>query len=139
MSSIPTIETHLLETLTEALSEEPTKVVFGYVEAKELVAIFGAEFDRTFRLIGPQEVPLEEDFKIELIVEAVVPSGRDMKPAADRCWEIFALIDAAIRGDHTLDGVSWNARLAKGMREFFQTDKSQGCRITTTLAGTARI
>lgn len=139
MSAVPTIESHLEEVLVDALEDEPTKVVYGYTEAKELVAIFGADFDRTFRLLGPQQVPLEEAFQIELIVEAITPSGRDMKPAAERCWEIFSIVDAAVRGDHHLDGVSWDARLTKGTREFFQTDKGQGCRIRTTLTGTARI
>jgi hypothetical protein len=139
MSAVPTIETHIAELFTDALADEPTRVVYGYAEAKELVAIFTAEFDRRFRLLGPQEVPLDEDFQIEVVIEAITPSGRDMKAAADRCWEIFELIDAAIRGDHHLDEVSWDARFAKGSREFFQTDKSQGCRIRTTLAGTARI
>lgn len=139
MSAVPTIEAHIEELFTEALEDEPTKVVYGYTEAKELVAIFTADFQRTFRLLGPQEVPMEESFEIEVVIEAITPSGRDMRPAADRCWEIFRLIDAAIRGDHHLDEITWDARFAKGSREFFQTDKSQGCRIRTTLAGTARI
>lgn len=139
MSAVPIIEQHVTELFTDALEDEPTKVVYGYHEAKELVAVFTADFERKFLLLGPQEVPMEEEFEIEVVIEAITPSGRDMKPAADRCWEIFQLIDAAIRGDHHLDEVSWDARFAKGSREFFQTDKSQGCRIRTTLAGTARI
>ena len=62
-----------------------------------------------------------------------------MKPATDRAWEIFGLIEEAVRSDLELDEVTFDSRFSKGSREFFQTDKAQGARIRTTLAGTARI
>lgn len=139
MSALPAIENHLIEVFTDALADEKTKVVYGYSEAVELVAIFGAEFDREFRLLGPRPAPLDESWSLEVIVEVTRPSGRDMKPAADRAWEVFALIENAVRDDLHLDDVTFDSRFQKGAREFFQTDKQQGCRIRTTLAGTARI
>jgi hypothetical protein len=139
VSALPAIEDRLIEIFTDALADEKTKVVYGYAEAPELVALFGAEFDRDFRLLGPQPVPLEESWTLEVIVEVLRPSGRDMKPAADRVWELFAVIEDALREDIGLDGVTISSRFQKGSREFFQTDKQQGCRVRTTLAGTARI
>jgi hypothetical protein len=136
MSAIPAIETHLLTLLDGATD---AKVVLGYDTAPELVAVFTCEFERDYRLLGGSPAPLEESFKIDLIVEVLKTSGRDMMPANTRAWEIFEELDAAIRGDHHLDGISWDARLTKGTREFFQTDSSQGCRIRSTLTGTARI
>ena len=62
-----------------------------------------------------------------------------MKPATERAWEIFELIEEAVRTDLDLDDVTFDSRFSKGSREFFQTDKHQGARIRTTLAGTARI
>jgi hypothetical protein len=139
MSAVLDVQQQVEELATTALAAEPTKVVFGYSTGPELVAVFDAQFSRKFMYLGGDPTPQEEDFKISLIFEVVVPSGRDMKPAVERCWEIFELVEAAVRGDHTLDGLSWNALLAEGQQEFFQTDKSQGCRIRSTLAGTARI
>jgi hypothetical protein len=139
MSLVASVQLHIEALAIEALEDEPTKVVFGYAEAKELCAIFDAEFERDFRFLGGDPTPQEEDFKINLIFEVIAPSGRDMKPAVERCWEIFNLVEAAVRGDHTLDGLSWNALLTNGKQEFIQTDKSQGCRIRSTLTGTARI
>lgn len=139
MSALPAIEHRLIEVFTDALADEKTKVVYGYAEAPELVALFGAEFDRDFRLLGPQPVPLDESWTLEVIVEVIRPSGRDMKPAADRVWELFEIVEAALRKDIDLEGVTFDSRFQKGSREFFQTDKAQGCRIRTTIAGTARI
>ena len=136
MSAIPAIENHLLTLFAGATD---ARVVLGYDKAPELVAIFNCDFERDYRLLGPQPVPLEEEFRIEVIVEVLKPSGRDMAPANTRCWEIFDEIEDAVRGDHTLDGISFDARLTKGTREFFQTDSSHGCRIRSTLTGTARI
>jgi hypothetical protein len=62
-----------------------------------------------------------------------------MKPATARCWEIFDLIDTALRTDDEIEDLSFDALFEEGKQEFFQTDKSQGCRIRSTLAGTARI
>lgn len=139
MSSLPTIEDRLFEVFQDAVAEEGVKVVYGVDQAPELVAIFSAEFEREFRLIGPSPVPLEESFSVDVIVEVLRPSGRDMKPATDRAWEIFALIEEAVREDLDLDGVTFDSRFSRGSREFFQTDKSQGSRIRATLAGTSRI
>jgi hypothetical protein len=139
MSAVPTVQLHIEALATEALEAEPVKVVFGYAEAKQLVAIFDTEFDRKFMYLGGSPTPQEEDFKVNLIFEVLSQSGKDMKPAVERCWEIFDLVEAAVRGDHTLGDLSWNALLTNGRQEFFQTDKSQGCRIRSTLAGTARI
>lgn len=139
MSALPAIENHLLEVFTDALANEKTKVVYGYAEAPEIVALFGGEFDREFRLLGPQPVPLDESWTLEVIIEVIRPSGRDMKPAADRVWELFEIVEAALRKDIDLEGVTFDSRFQKGSREFFQTDKAQGCRIRTTIAGTARI
>lgn len=139
MTALPTIEDRLIEVFRDALADEGVRVVYGYAEAPEIVAVFTSEFDREFRLLGPTPVPLEESFTIEVIVEVIRPSGRDMKPAADRVWEIFSLIEEAVREDLDLDEVTFDSRFSKGSREFFQTDKSQGARIRTTLAGTARI
>lgn len=139
MASLPAIENRVFEVFQDALTDEGVKVIYGVGEAAELVAIFTAEFDRDFRLIGPTPVPLEESFTLEVIVEVLRPSGRDMKPATDRAWEIFELIEEAVRTDLDLDDVTFDSRFSKGSREFFQTDKAQGARIRTTLAGTARI
>jgi hypothetical protein len=139
MSAVPAIQLHIETLAAEALAAEPVKVVFGYSDAKQLVAIFDTEFDRKFRYLGGNPSSQEEDFKVNLIFEVLSQSGKDMKPAVARCWEIFDLVEAAVRGDHTLEGLSWNALLTTGRQEFFQTDKSQGCRIRSTLAGTARI
>ena len=139
MASLPAIENRVFEVFQDALTDEGVKVIYGVGEAAELVAIFTAEFDRDFRLLGPTPVPLEESFTLEVIVEVLRPSGRDMKPATDRAWEIFELIEEAVRTDLDLDDVTFDSRFSKGSREFFQTDKAQGARIRTTLAGTARI
>lgn len=139
MSSLPTIEDRLFEVFQDALADEGVKVVYGVDSAPELVGIFTSEFDREFRLIGPSPVPLEESFTVEVIVEVIRPSGREMRPAAERAWEIFGLIEEAVREDLDLDGVTFDSRFSKGSREFFQTDKSQGSRIRATLAGTSRI
>lgn len=139
MSALPAIEGHLYDLIGDALQGEGTRVVFGYAEAPELVAIFTSEFDRDWRLLGPQPVPLEERFRIDLIVEVLRPSGRDMKPASDRAWEVFGLVEAAIRDDEHLNEIAFDSRIDKGTREFFQTDKKQGARIRATLSGTARI
>lgn len=139
MSAVLPIQLHVEELATAALAAEPTVVVLGYAEAKELCAIWDASFERKYQYLGGDPTAQEEDFKIDLIFEVLKPSGKDMHPAVERCYEIFNLVEAAVRGDHTLDDLSWNAILATGKQEFFQTDKSQGCRIRTTLAGTARI
>ena len=139
MTALPAIENRVFEVFQDALTDEGVKVVYGIGEAPELVAIFTAEFDRDFRLLGPSPVPLEESFTLDVIVEVLRPSGRDMKPASERAWEIFDLIETAVRSDLDLDDVTFDSRFSKGSREFFQTDKAQGARIRTTLAGTARI
>lgn len=139
MTALPEVEAHLFDRISDALADEKVRVVVGYAEAPELVAIFSSEFDRDYRLLGPNPVPLEERFRVELIVEVLRPSGRDMRPASDRAWEIFALVEAAIREDDDLDSIAFDSRFDKGAREFFQTDKKQGARIRVTLAGTARI
>lgn len=139
MTTLPRVEGLLLDRISEALSEEGVRVVIGYTEAPEVVAIFSSEFDRDYRLLGPNPVPLEERFRIDLIVEVLRPSGRDMRPASDRAWEIFAIVEAAIRDDDDLDQIAFDSHFDKGSREFFQTDKKQGARIRATLAGTARI
>lgn len=139
MAVLAEIESHVYDLAIDAVAEEGVRVVFGYAEAPELVAIFGSEFDRDFRLLGPNPVPLEEAFRIEFVIEVLRPSGRDMKPAADRVWEIFDLIDNALRGDFHLGEFAFDSRFQKGAREFFQTDKKQGARIRATLSGTARI
>lgn len=133
------IEGHIYDLISEALDGEKVRVVYGYTEAPQLVAIFTTEFDREYRLIGPNPVPLEEGFQTEVIVEVMLPSGRDMRPASDRAWEIFGLVDDAVRGDHELDEMTFDCRFQKGTREFFQTDKQQGARIRATLTGTCRI
>lgn len=139
MTALPTVEARLFDRISEALADENVRVVVGYTEAPELVAIFSSEFDRDYRLLGPNPVPLEERFRVELFVEVLRPSGRDMRPASDRAWEIFSLVEAAIREDDDLDEIAFDSRFEKGSREFFQTDKKQGARIRVTLAGTARI
>lgn len=133
------IESYVLDLVSDALVDEGARVVFGYAEAPELVAIFGSEFERDFRLLGPNPVPLEEAFRIDFVIEVLRPSGRDMKPAADRVWELFDLVDNALRGDFHIGEFAFDSRFAKGTREFFQTDKKQGARIRATLTGTARI
>ena len=138
-SALPVIEDRVFEVFQAALADEGVKVIYGVGDAPELVTIFSAEFDREFRLLGPTPVPLEESFSLDVMVEVLRPSGRDMKPATDRAWEIFALIEEAVRTDLELDEVTFDSRFSKGSREFFQTDKAQGARIRTTLAGTARI
>jgi hypothetical protein len=138
-TALPRIEECLYDRISDALADEKVKVVVGYTEAPELVAIFSSEFDRDYRLLGPNPVPLEERFRVDLIVEVLRPSGRDMRPASDRAWEIFALVEAAIREDDDLDEIAFDSRFDKGSREFFQTDKKQGARIRVTLSGTARI
>lgn len=138
MSVVFDIQNHV-QTLLEGAVDSPTKVVFGYAQNKDQVLIFGAKFDSEFRYLGGNPAPQQVKFEIPLIFDVLAHSGRDMKPAVERCWEVFDLVEAAIRGDHTLEGLSWNALLSKGEQSFFQTDKAQGCRIESTLAGTARI
>lgn len=137
MSVIPQVTAAIMSRLEGELSGP--KIVFGYAEAPELVAIYETEFTREYKLLGPVPAPQDERFKIELIVRVLKPSGRDMAPAVARCWEIFQEMDDLLRGDHTLDGISWNALIEQGKQEFFQTDQSQGCQIKAFLAGTARI
>lgn len=137
MSAIPAVTQAMFTKLKTDLTGP--KVVFGYDSAPEMVAIWETEFTREYRLLGPDPVPQDEQFKISLIVEVLKPSGRDMKTVADRAWEIFDAADDALRGDHTIGGLSWNALIEQGKQEFFQTAEQQGCRIRATVAGTARI
>ena len=139
MSALPKIEAVLYDRITDTLADEGVRVIIGYTEAPELVAIFSSEFDREYRLLGPNPVPLEEKFRVDILVEVLRPSGRDMRPASDRAWEIFALVEDAVRADDDLDEIAFDSRFDKGSREFFQTDKKQGARIRATLTGTARI
>jgi len=138
-SVLPTIEAHLLEVFRDALTDEGVRVVYGYADAPQLVAVFTAEWDREFSSLGPQPTPMNESFTIDVVIEVIQPTGRDMKPAADRVWEIFDLLDEAIREDAHLEKAAFDARFGKGRREFFQTDKQQGARIQTSIAGTARV
>ncbi|HTU15638.1 MAG TPA: hypothetical protein VMF31_10595 [Solirubrobacterales bacterium] len=139
-SSVPKVALHVEQLFIDALTGEDVKVFFGYGEASEMVTIsMGSDFSREFKLLGPSPVPLEEKFNIEISVEVWKASGKDLKPAYVRCWDIFDLIEDAARGDHELDDMSFDALLSKGDQEFFTVDKAQICRIRSTLAGTARI
>ena len=139
MSVLPEIESRLYDLIADALADEGVRVVVGYTEATELVAIFSSEFDRDYRLLGPNPVPLDEKFRIEILIEVLRPSGRDMRPASDRAWEVFGLVEDSLREDDDLNAIAFDSRFEKGSREFFQTDKKQGARIRATLSGTARI
>ena len=139
MSALPEIESRLYDLIADALADEGVRVVVGYTEATELVAIFSSEFDRDYRLLGPNPVPLDEKFRIEILIEVLRPSGRDMRPASDRAWEVFGLVEDSLREDDDLNAIAFDSRFEKGSREFFQTDKKQGARIRATLSGTARI
>ena len=86
MSALPKIEAVLYDRITDTLADEGVRVIIGYTEAPELVAIFSSEFDREYRLLGPNPVPLEEKFRVDILVEVLRPSGRDMRPASDRAW-----------------------------------------------------
>lgn len=137
MSAIPAVTQAIYTKLRQDITGPA--IVFGYAQNREQIAIWETEFDRQYRLLGPVPAPQDERFTVGLIVEVLAPSGRDMTVATDRCWEIFEQMDTALRGDHTINGLSWNALIQTGKQEFFQTAEQQGCRIRAALTGTARI
>lgn len=138
MSSIAELETHLGEVLTTEFEDTPTTVVLGYDEsAKEQVAIGDLVLTSEWQTFGPTPVRMKVEYSIELIIEVMARSGKNQKPAVQRAWEILDLIDSTIRATHQLDGMSYDALIKKGTKEFFEgVNKTKGCRIRVTVEGT---
>lgn len=131
------IETYIEAVLTAAFTGTKTKVIHGYDPShKEILSIWESRFTNDWEFVGQDDV--REAFSIDLMIEVIGPRGKGYKRPTDRAWEIYEVLDQLIKADPHLDGVSFEARLSKAARRHFQTDQSTGCRIQTTLAGTAR-
>jgi hypothetical protein len=115
-------------------------VVWGVNERDtEFVAVWQGSSESEPVVFGPVPPPLDERFEITLVIQALTPSGRDMRAAEVRAWEIHNDTVAALRSDLSLDGVTLFTTPAKSKQEFIQTEQRQGTRITLTFSGTARI
>lgn len=143
LTTILEVKDQLFQLLKQALAENPATsgvpVGWGTTSGDELVVIYTAESDSQFATLGGPVPALDENFQIQLLVEATVASGRDLRPAEERMWEIAQVVGEAIR-DHGLIGPRCLfTRPASVRQEYFQTDKRQGSRARITLAGKARI
>lgn len=137
MSAILDIKDEVKSLLDTALT---VPVVWGINERDaEFVAIWQGSSQSEPRVFGPKPPPLDEDFEITLVIQALTPSGRDMRAAEVRAWEIHNETVAALRSDLHLGDVTFFTTPAKSKQEFIQTEQKQGCRITLTFTGLARI
>jgi hypothetical protein len=127
-----------VKALLDAALDVP--VVWGLSEREmEVVAIWQGASDSEPVVFGPIPPPLDERFEITLLVQVYKPTGKDMRAAEVRAWEIHNEVVAVLRSDLSLDGVTLFTTPAKSKQEFIQTDQRQGTRITLTFTGTARI
>lgn len=134
----------LFDLLTEALPDiEETAdvpVVWGAGGGDEQVLIWTGESDLDFATIGGQVPSLDDDFRVEIVVEAMAASGRELMPAEERMWEIADAVGTVLREANDLIGPRCLfSRPSRVKQEYFQTDKRQGSRARITLAGKARI
>ena len=115
-------------------------VVWGMDERHgDFVSIWQGSSESTPRLLGPKPPPLDEEFELTLVIQALTTSGRDMRTAEVAAWATYEEADTALRSDLHLDGITFFTTPAKSKQEFIQTDQRQGCRITLTFTGLARI
>lgn len=136
LSAVPVVKEKVYALLTTALD---VPVVWGLSDRhREFVSIWQGETTREHRILAAN-APLDESFEITLVIQSALPSGKDMKAAEDRSWELLDAVEAVLRADLTLDGTTFFTTPAKAKQEFIQTEKLQGSRITLTFSGTARI
>lgn len=144
LSSIYEAKGALFDLLTTELPNHPAtaNVPVGWGQggnSNEQVLIWTGEADTEFATIGGSVPRLDEDFRVEVIVEATVASGRDLRPAEERLWEMAQVVGEVIREEGLLGPRCLFSRPARVRQEYFQTDKRQGSRARITLAGKARI
>ncbi len=114
-------------------------VFWGRGEANERVLVWTGEADTEFATIGGPTPRLNEDFRVDLIVEATIASGRNLRPAEQRMWTIAQVVGETIRENGLVGHRCLFSRPSRTIQEYFQTDKRQGSRARISLAGKARI
>lgn len=144
LSVIYEAKVSIFELLEEELPNNPATekvpVIWGQSDANEVVMIWTAESDTEYATVGGPTPKLNEDFRIHLMVEALVASGRDPRPAESRMWEIAQVVGEILREGGIVGGPrALFSRPASVKQEYFQIDKRQGSRARITLAGKARI
>jgi hypothetical protein len=147
-SALEAITLYLEETLTGAENLEDVSVLWGPPvgdnKPAEFVAIGmtpegqSGEVEREWGPIGGQK--MDEEFSLDIVVEAGGMHGEDMKTPFIRSVELANAVESAIRDDITLgDLLLLPARFVRRRGQYFRADKLRGHRVFQTLTGTARI
>lgn len=144
LTEIYDAKVRIFELLQEELPEDPltlkVPVIWGSGNNSEQVLIWEADADTEYATIGGSTPKLNEDWRIEILVEAVAASGRDFQPAEKRMWEIANVVGRILREGGIVGGPrTLFSRPARCKQTLFQLDKRQGSRARITLAGRSRI
>ena len=143
LSTIYEAKSALYDLLTQELPKHQdtadVPVFWGAGNANEQVIIWSATADTDFATIGGPVPRLDEEFRVEILVEATVASGRDLRPAEERMWTMAQVVGDLVRENGLVGPRCLFSRPSRTVQEYFQTDKRQGSRARITLAGKARI
>jgi hypothetical protein len=110
-------------------------------EGEEAIFV-GAEEDteRDWKLIrgGGSQIPVDEAFRNQVVIQVRRESGTDLKPAYERASAIAKEVETAIRNDPTLGGLAFHVRIARVRRRFMREDKTRKAMVFMDIAGEDR-
>ena len=130
------------------LSESDVQVFWGYDpdQAHELAVFVGyeEEDERDFEVLAgtiggpPAAAPLDESFRNQIVVEARLAAGTDLKAAYDYASAIASKVEDALRADLTLGGICRFSRVQRVRRKYFRDSENRGARVFIDVVGEAR-
>ena len=134
---------------TADLGESDAVVLWGYDpdQAHELAVYVGfeEEDERDFEVLGagtiggpPVAAPVDSNFRNQIVVEARVASGADLRPAYELASTVASKVEDAIRADLTIGGTCRFSRLARVRRKYFRDKDNRGARVFIDVVGEER-
>lgn len=144
MSTVLAAKQDLLGQLSAAAQETPAlqgvAVYLGPPTTTtdwESVAIWEGEAEFEPKILGRQPAPLEEEYRITLLIDAVTSGSRDFPAVEARSWEMARAVMDAIRA-HRPDA-AFHHYPSKAKQSYLSIDKAIGSRVELTVTGKARI
>lgn len=106
---------------------------------QEWIVVGPGKGTRTFRSLGNQPTPLDEDFSFACEAACIQQGKPAFSAVGDRAWELLELAETALRGDIHLGDLIRHALIGSAEESYQVVDKGRQCTVRFVISGKARI